>query len=114
MKRLLLLTVPVMLLCCGCQDLRSSNQMITSSIEKTIDKVIIPAAQKSYQEGTSALRWNGSAQALNPKYKGKFTVLYVTGVIVDTELGLDGVAGQVDLNSDTVPSPVPTSGPVGD
>lgn len=66
---------------------------------KFVDQVVGPAVQRGLEQGVRDLNIQAGAQGINPKYVVTFDGKWVTGVEGKASVGVDGIAGQVQVSS---------------
>ncbi|MBK9128177.1 MAG: hypothetical protein IPM13_10295 [Phycisphaerales bacterium] len=106
----------------GCETL-NPKPPVEAFAEKLADQAIIPAVREGLARGTQNLGIQAGAHAINPTYVVKFSGKWVTGVEGEASVGVEGVAGQLQIASaaggerlpiDTRPTPGEPSAPPGE
>jgi hypothetical protein len=115
-----LLTVIAFLPTCtanlGCQQ--PNQEPIERAVNKLADEVVTPVLTKAVENlSPASLAVQGGVQAINPGYKIDGFFLWGTGLVYNTTVAVDGLAGQIQGSTLSVPAgvtTVPTSQPVGE
>jgi len=114
--RLLLLAAAFLLVglsCPGCASFQSPP--IEKFADRFIGEVVSPAVKEGLTQGVSQLTVQAGAQGINPTYVATFEGKWVVGIEGKITLGVQGVAGQIQVSSAggdrTVTSPHAASQP---
>lgn len=81
----------------GCSA--SKKPPIESFADKLADEAIIPAVKSGLAQGVEQLSIQAGAQGINPTYVVKFTGKWVTGIEGQASVGVEGIAGQLQISS---------------
>lgn len=81
----------------GCSAL--NKPPIESFADKLADQAIIPAVKQGLAQGVEQLSIQAGAQGINPTYVVKFTGKWVTGIEGEASVGVQGIAGQLQVSS---------------
>lgn len=94
--------VPWLLLACvsllGCEAL-NPRPPVEAFAAKLADEAIIPAVREGLAGGVKSLAIQAGAQGINPTYVMEFEGLWVTGLRGRATVGVEGLAGQVQIAS---------------
>jgi len=82
----------------GCMS--TTEELVITSMKE----VVVPIIKEGISEGTEGLQMMGGVQGINPRIKGKASGKWVTGVEIEFEYGIEGIAGQVQGSTQTNPS----------
>lgn len=82
----------------GCAAL-NARPPVEAFAEKLADQVIIPAVREGLSGGAQQLGMQASAQGINPTYVVKFRGVWITGLEGEASVGIEGLAGQVQISS---------------
>lgn len=77
----------------------TSRPPIEAFTDKFADEVVIPAVREGLAQGVRHLTIQAGAQGINPTYVARFSGKWVTGVEGEVTIGVDGVAGQIQVAS---------------
>jgi hypothetical protein len=82
----------------GCAAL-SPQPPVEYFANKLADEAIIPAVRAGLAQGVEQLVIQAGAQGINPTYVMKFSGKWVTGVEGAASVGVEGIAGQLQVTS---------------
>lgn len=103
-------------LCCavvllaGCEAL-NPRPPVEAFATKLADEAIIPAVRDGLAGGVRSLAIQAGAQGINPTYVMEFEGLWVTGLSGRASVGVEGLAGQLQVSSLSPSGPAPTTQP---
>lgn len=97
----LLLSVLVLASTTGCQTggLLTPKPRIETVADRVITEAIAPALQQGLKQGVENLTIQAGAQGINPTYRFTAAGRLVQAVEVEGTVGVEGVAGQMQLSS---------------
>lgn len=82
----------------GCATL-NPQPPVEHFANKLADEAIIPAVREGLSRGVEQLVIQAGAQGINPTYIVKFSGKWVTGVEGAASVGVEGIAGQLQVSS---------------
>lgn len=82
----------------GCATL-NPQPPVEHFANKLADEAIIPAVREGLSQGVEQLVIQAGAQGINPTYVVKFSGKWVTGVEGTASVGVEGIAGQLQVSS---------------
>jgi len=82
----------------GCATL-NPHPPVEHFANKLADEAIIPAVREGLSQGVEQIVIQAGAQGINPTYVVKFSGKWVTGVEGAASVGVEGVAGQLQVSS---------------
>lgn len=82
----------------GCATL-NPQPPVEHFANKLADEAIIPAVREGLAQGVEQLVIQAGAQGINPTYVVKFSGKWVTGVEGAASVGVEGIAGQLQVSS---------------
>jgi len=82
----------------GCATL-NPQPPVEHFANKLADEAIIPAVRAGLAQGVEQLVIQAGAQGINPTYVMKFSGKWVTGVEGVASVGIEGIAGQLQVSS---------------
>jgi len=82
----------------GCATL-NAQPPVEHFANKLADEAIIPAVREGLSQGVEQLVIQAGAQGINPTYVVKFSGKWVTGVEGAASVGVEGIAGQLQVTS---------------
>jgi hypothetical protein len=82
----------------GCATL-NPQPPVEHFANKLADEAIIPAVREGLSQGVEQLVIQAGAQGINPTYVVKFSGKWVTGVEGAASVGVEGIAGQLQVTS---------------
>jgi len=82
----------------GCATL-NPQPPVEHFANKLADEAIIPAVRQGLAHGVEQLVIQAGAQGINPTYVVKFSGKWVTGVEGTASVGVEGIAGQLQVSS---------------
>lgn len=82
----------------GCAAL-NAKPPVEQFAEKLADQAIIPAVRQGLSQGVEQLTVQAGAQGINPRYVVEFEGMWVTGLKGRASVGVDGIAGQLQVSS---------------
>lgn len=81
----------------GCKSW-SESPPIEAAVTRITDQVIIPLASEMLKGGVANGAIAAGAHGINPTYVAKFTGYWVTGIQGTLSVGVEGVAGQIQIS----------------
>lgn len=66
---------------------------------RVITEAVVPAIKQGLANGVDQLAIQGGAQGINPTYVVEFDGKWVVGLEARASVGIEGVAGQVEVSS---------------
>ncbi|MEW6198049.1 MAG: hypothetical protein AB1601_05215 [Planctomycetota bacterium] len=94
----ILLAILALLGLSGCATL-NPQPPVEHFANKLADEAIIPAVREGLAQGVEQLVIQAGAQGINPTYVVKFSGKWVTGVEGTASVGVEGIAGQLQVSS---------------
>lgn len=82
----------------GCEALNPTPP-IEAFANKLADDAIVPAIREGLSQGVEQLSIQAGAQGINPTYLVEFSGKWVTGVEGSASVGVQGIAGQLQVSS---------------
>ncbi len=82
----------------GCATL-NPQPPVEAFANKLADEAIIPAVREGLSHGVEQLSIQAGAHGINPTYVVKFSGKWVTGVEGAASVGVEGIAGQLQVSS---------------
>ena len=95
----------------GCAIFKQQTPPMEGLAFKIADAVV-PAIQKTVEKSGDNLALQGGIQGLNPTYRLGFEALWVTGLKGWITVGVEGVAGQIQMTAIGEKAPVTPVPPV--
>jgi len=82
----------------GCATL-NPQPPVEHFANKLADEAVIPAVREGLTQGVQQLALQAGAQGINPAYVVKFSGKWVTGVEGEASVGVEGIAGQLQVST---------------
>lgn len=83
----------------GCIDPQSKLDPMQAMAKETMAEILIPAVKEGLAQGVENLQIQAGAQGINPSYKITFDGKWVVGIEGTVTVGIDGVAGQIQIST---------------
>lgn len=82
----------------GCVSL-GQRPPVEAFAERLADEALIPAVREGLSRGVSQLTMQAGAQGIDPTYVVRFTAKWVVGIEGSASIGVEGVAGQMQIST---------------
>lgn len=92
----------------GCEAL-NPRPPVEAFANKLAEEAVIPAVREGLARGAQQLALQASAQGINPTYVMRFRGVWITGLEGEASVGIDGIAGQIQISTSTSTSTSPAT-----